>query len=170
MHMPIPTDRCDDHAHVDVTSQEAAEDIETHGGRRVVISFWPFTGAMFDRATASAWPHHPGQPNCPIIVYFTWEGKENDAFWVGTMQATLVRLRESVHALQPSSRGLPYFINTALAEWTHVEQLYRGHLGTLSELRSKYDPKRVMDLVGGFKIPLSVSGQRDCHCGDDFEE
>ena len=113
---------------------------------------------MFDKATPSAWPHHKDKPNCPIIVYFTWEGKDNDKFWISTMKTTLATLRARVEALSPSSKGLPYFISTALAEVTTAEHLYRDHLEKLRVLKKKYDPKSVMDLAGGFKILLPASG------------
>jgi len=117
---------------------------------------WPFTKAMFDKATDSAWPHVKDKPNCPIIVYFTWEGKEHDPYWIDTLKSTLGKLRDKVHAERPSSKGLPYLINTALAEpeATSVENLYGGNLDKLKQLRKKYDPKAVMDLTGGFRIPL----------------
>lgn len=114
---------------------------------------------MFNKATPSAWPHESTKPNCPIIVYFTWEGKENDGYWIETMKSTLKALREKVHAERPASRGLPCFISTALAEATSVEDVYRGNLEGLRRSREKYDLKGVMDLTGGFRIPLPVSGQ-----------
>lgn len=148
-------------------SQEAAKDIEKHGGRRVDICLWSFTKAMFDKATPSAWPHQKDQSNCPIVAYFTWEGKDNDKFWVSTMKSTLEKLGEKVYALSPSSKGLPYFINTALVEATTAEHVYRGNLKKLSMLRKKYDPNGVMDLAGGFRIPLPVSGRCCCQCHEE---
>ena len=133
--------------------QDAAKGLEQHGGTRITIGLWPFTKAMFDRATDSAWPHEKSKPNCPIIVYFTWERESNDAYWIETMQATLDKLRVKVLEERPLSKNLPYFINTALAEATTVEELYRDNLPKLKGLRTEYDPKAVMDLTGGFRIP-----------------
>ncbi|KAH0826904.1 hypothetical protein J3R83DRAFT_4496 [Lanmaoa asiatica] len=144
---------------IEKQSIEASKEIVKYGGTRVVIGLWPFTKAMFTKAKPSAWPHETNKPNCPIIVYFTWEGKENDAYWIPKMQETLGTLRAKVHVERPSAKGLPYFISTALAEGTKVEDLYRGNLDELKQLRKKYDPHGVMDLTGGFKIPLPVSGQ-----------
>lgn len=128
--------------------------MDKHGGTRTGVGLWPFTKAMFDQATDSAWPHVKDKPNCPIIVYFTWEDKQHDQHWIDTMKSTLKNLRDKVHAERESSKGLPYFISTALADVTRVEDLYGGNLEKLKQLRKKYDPKGVMDLTGGFRIPL----------------
>ena len=102
---------------------------------------WPFTKSMFDKATPSAWPHAKDKPNCPII-YFTWEGKEHDDYWVGIMKSTLKTIKDKVHAERESSKGPPYFISTALVEATSVEDLYGSDLEKLKRLRKRYDPNR----------------------------
>lgn len=132
--------------------QDVAKEIRQHGGTRITIGFWPFTTTMFDNATRSAFPHEKGKPNCPIIVYFTWEGQKNDTHWIDTMKTTLDNLRAKILEERPESKGLPFFINTALAEATTVEDLYRNNLPELKELRKKYDPNGVMDRTGGFRI------------------
>lgn len=128
--------------------------MEKHGGTRTGIGMWPFTKAMFDSATESAWPHEKDKPNCPIMVYLTWEGKGHDKYWTGVMASTLKKLRDKVHSEREQSKGLPYFISTAFAEATSVEDLYGAHLERLKQLKKEYDPKDVMGLTGGFKIPL----------------
>ena len=133
--------------------QEAAKGIGQHGLTRVTIGMWPFTAAMFDHATDSAWPHVKGKPNCPVIVYYTWEGEENDQRWTNATKTTLNALREKVFKERPLSKDLPIFINTAFAEVTRVEDLYRANLSKLKKLRTKYDHKGVMDHTGGFRIP-----------------
>jgi len=136
-------------------ASEAAKGLEQHDGTRITIGLWPFTTTMFDHATDSSWPHEKSKPNCPIIVYFTWEHEKNDKYWIETMEKTLDTLRVKVIEERPLSKDLPYFINTALAEATTVENLYRGNLEKLRALRTLYDPKAVMDLTGGFRIPLA---------------
>ena len=138
--------------------QEAAKGLGQHGLTCVTIGLWPFTTAMFDNATDSAWPHEQGKPNCPIIVYFTWEGEDNDGRWIGAMKKTLDVLKAKVFEERPTSKVLPVFINTALWDskarrTTKVEDLYRTNLPELKKLRTKYDPKGVMDHTGGFRIP-----------------
>ena len=135
------------------TSQVAADEIMTYGGTDITIGLWPFTDSMFDKATPSAWPHETGKPSCPINVYFTWEGKENDAYWVENLKKTLDTLRETVHRERPSSKDLATFISAACVEATTVEDLYRGNLDVLKRIRRKYDEHGVMDLAGGFRIP-----------------
>lgn len=135
------------------TFQEVVKGLGENGGTRVAIGLWPFTTFMFDNTTDSAFPLVRGEPNCPIMVYFTWEGEHNDDYWIGTMKKILATLTDKVQ--NPESKKLPYFINTALCEDTTVEDLYHDSLPRLKEVTKKYDPKRVMDRTGGFRIPLA---------------
>jgi len=112
--------------------------------------------SMFDNATECAFPHEAGKPNCPIILYFTWEGEQNDKHWLDTMKTTLDTLRAKVLEERPESKDLPHMINTALAEATTVEDLYRDNLSKLKGLRNEYDPNGLMDRTGGFRIPVGV--------------
>ncbi|KAJ7911782.1 hypothetical protein B0H13DRAFT_1875515 [Mycena leptocephala] len=63
--------------------------MEKHQGRMVVADIWPFLPNMFDNSVDSAWPHKRGAPNGPLLVYFMWEGKENDVVWIGQMKTAL---------------------------------------------------------------------------------
>jgi len=138
-------------------ADEVAKGLQQNGGTRIAIGLWPFTTTMFDHATDSAFPHVKGKPNCPIIAYFTWEHKANDEYWIDTLKTTLDKLRAKVFEERPASKDLPLFINTALADSDPktVENLYRDNLPRLKELRKTYDPKALMDLTGGFRIPLA---------------
>lgn len=143
--------------------QKVAENMRQHGGTHVKIGLWPFAKTMFDKATDSAFPHKKDKPNCPIIIYFTWEGKQNDEHWINTMKTTIDDLRKKVNEerakINPEILALPYFINTALAEaiQTAVEQLYgEENLQRLKDIRKNRDPTGVMDLTGGFKIPRAA--------------
>jgi len=49
---------------------------------------------------------------------------------------------------------LPVYSNTALAEHTRVEDIYRGNLERLERIRKAVDPVGMMSRAGGFKIPL----------------
>ena len=59
----------------------------------------------------------------------------------------------NVLSAKVARQSLPVYYNTALAEHTKVEDVYRGHLERLKSIRDKVDPAKVMSLAGGFKIP-----------------
>jgi hypothetical protein len=101
-----------------------------------------------DSAKNGAWPHKKGEANHPLVVFTEWEGEENDQFWIGEMKRVLGVLAEHI-----PRNGLPVYSNTALAELTRVEEVYRGNLDRLKRIRNEVDPEKVMSRAGGFKIP-----------------
>lgn len=126
-----------------------------HGGKRIAIDIWPFTKSMFDKSTPAAWPHTKGEPNSPILACFLWEGLENDSFWIETMQKVLRAIQAKVTAARGrTAKPLPVYANTALYDYTTVEDVYGENLKALKQTRLKFDPNGVMDLTGGFKIPF----------------
>jgi len=111
-----------------------------------------FNEGMFDSisdnsAENGAWPHKKGEANHPLLVYAWWEGEKNDSFWISEMKRVLDVLSRNI------GNSLPVYGNTALAEHTTVESVYRGNLEKLKTIRNKVDPTKVMCRAGGFKIP-----------------
>ncbi|KAF8436318.1 hypothetical protein L210DRAFT_3549436 [Boletus edulis BED1] len=134
-------------------ASKAAREMSGHGGKRVVIDIWPFTKTMFDNATECAWPHVKDQPNGPILAYFLWEGSENDKFWIQQMERAMKAIKKKVDkARAPHAKPLPVYLNTTL-DTTRVEDVYGDNFEDLKAARKKFDPRRVMDLTGGFRIP-----------------
>ncbi|KAF8122402.1 hypothetical protein EV363DRAFT_1274784 [Boletus edulis] len=134
-------------------ASKAAREMSGHGGKRVVIDIWPFTKTMFDNATECAWPHVKDQPNGPILAYFLWEGSENDKFWIQQMERAMKAIKKKVDkARGPQAEPLPVYLNTTL-DTTRVEDVYGDNFEDLKAARKKFDPRRVMDLTGGFRIP-----------------
>lgn len=135
-------------------ASRAARQMIDNGGTRVIIDMWPFTSTMFDNSTAAAWPHVKDYPNGPVLAYFLWQGKENDAFWINTMQTALSAIKKQIK----KSRGkkaapLPVYCNTSL-DSTTVKEIYANNLDNLKKSRQKFDPDDLMSLTGGFRIPL----------------
>ena len=122
-----------------------------------MADIWPFLSTMFAKSTDSAWPHRSGEPNGPLIVYFMWEGKENDDIWIDRMVAALKVIQEAANKAGCAKGNEPVYCNTTLVEATTHEQIYRGNIRELSRLRTTYDPHNVMERTGGFRIPLSSS-------------
>ncbi|KAF8132913.1 hypothetical protein EV363DRAFT_1162984, partial [Boletus edulis] len=134
-------------------ASKAAREMSGHGGKRVVIDIWPFTKTMFDNATECAWPHVKDQPNGPILAYFLWEGSENDKFWIQQMERAMKAIKKKVDkARGPQAEPLPVYSNTTL-DSTRVEDVYGDNFERLREAREKFDPERVMNQTGGFRIP-----------------
>ena len=128
--------------------------MEKHNGRLVVADIWPFVPNMFQRSTDSAWPHKDNEPNGPLLVYFMWEGMENDEVWIDQMKTALSRIHDIAIQENCTTNLAPVYCNTALKDVTSLEQIYRHNLNDLSALRTKYDPVNVMGKTGGFRIPL----------------
>ncbi|KAG6376571.1 hypothetical protein JVT61DRAFT_1549 [Boletus reticuloceps] len=127
-----------------------------HGGKRVVIDIWPFTKTMFDNATECAWPHVKDEPNGPILAYFLWEGSENDNFWIQQMERALKAIKKKVDkARGPHAKPFPVYSNTTL-DTTRVEDVYGDNFEDLKAARETFDPERVMNLTGGFRIPHPI--------------
>jgi len=140
-------------SHSDHPNKDAKEHIETHGGKRVVTDIWPFVPTMFDNSSDTAWPHYAGQPNGPVLVIILWEDKEHDDFWVEQLVKALDAIRAVALEEQCTTEDAPVYQNTALDK-TSTEEIYRKNLSHLILLREKVDPNGVMDLTGGFRIPL----------------
>ena len=131
--------------------------MDQHKGRMVMADIWPFLPTMFDRSPDSAWPHKPGKPNGPLVVYLMWEGKKNDEVWINQMKTALDRIHRI--ALQEGCTTLdaPVYCNTTLEDVTTPPQIYQGNLARLSTLRRRYDPDDVLGRTGGYRIPLGPS-------------
>lgn len=130
--------------------------MERYKGRMVVAEIWPFLSTIFKESEASAWPHEPEKPTGPILVYFMWEGKENDKVWIDQMKTALNHIHRIALLGECTTDGTPAYCNTSLEDVTipqQIAQIYRGNLDQLSKLRKIYDPDNVMGRTGGFRIP-----------------
>ncbi|KAF8161974.1 hypothetical protein K438DRAFT_2070465 [Mycena galopus ATCC 62051] len=114
--------------------------------------FWPFNPRLFHNSKDCAWPHVKGSPNTPLVLNFKWQGEENDAFWLRTIEKITSGLRQSAIAHGCAVAGAPVYNNLAVEDVT-VADIYQGNLGKLSSIRQKWDSTKVMDRTGGFRIP-----------------
>jgi hypothetical protein len=133
--------------------QTVANKLPGNNGTMFTIGCKAFSKGMFDEISDDseqngAWPHKKGEANHPILVFAEWKGKENDEFWISEMKEVLKTLSAKI-----SQNSRPVYSNTALAEYTKVEEVYRGNLDRLKSIRDKVDPAKVMSFAGGFKIP-----------------
>jgi acyl transferase domain-containing protein len=70
------------------------------------------------------------------------------------MQTALNSIREVAKKTKVTTPDAPMYSNTSL-ETVKAQEVYREALTWLSQMRQRYDPKDVMSLTGGFKIPLN---------------
>lgn len=124
-----------------------------HGGKRVSFEIWPFHKDAFNgiRRQDSAWPHEQGKVTGPLVGWFEWTGKQNDAFWLGEIKNALEALREVALKEGCTFKGLPVYLNITL-ESTETREIYAGNYGELKVIQRKYDPTDVMRQAAGFTL------------------
>ena len=135
--------------------------MQKHSGKMIVAEVWPFLQSIFKDSPPAAWPHKRGRANGPLLVYFLWEGEENDRVWIEQMKKALKNIRRVALEEQCTTQDAPVYLNTTLWETTSVEEIYRHNLPKLSRLRRLYDPSDIMANTGGFRIPLAPTGDVD---------
>jgi hypothetical protein len=128
--------------------------MQKYSGKMIVTDIWPFLPSIFNHSPPAAWPHEPGRPNGPLLVYFLWEGEENDRVWIDQMKKALKNIHSVALQEHCTTQDAPVYLNTTLSETTSVEDIYRHNLPKLSWLRRVYDPSDIMSNAGGFRIPL----------------
>ncbi|KAH9980424.1 hypothetical protein BJV74DRAFT_887836 [Russula compacta] len=149
---------------IDVVEEEASiarEHMKRYKGITIAANIWPFVQTMFHNSVDTAWPHKSGEPNGPLLVYFVWEGEENDAIWIHQMKKALSHIYDVAREEECVTSDAPVYCNTALHGDATPEDIYRDHLAALSALRTKYDPDNVMGKTGGWRIaggPAIVNG------------
>jgi len=148
---------------IEAQAKMAKELMQKNKGRMVVVDIWPFLPTMFDNSSDSAWPHEINAPNGPLLVYFMWEGKENDKVWIDQLKMALNIISLVAFKEKCITPDAAVYLNTALddSDMPVLEKIYQNNLTDLCALRTKYDPGNVMGMTGGFRIPLGpaiVSG------------
>ena len=124
-----------------------------HDGKRVSFEIWPFHKDAFNgiRPKESAWPHEGGKVTGPLVGWFEWTGKNNDAFWLGEITNALEALREVALKEGCTTKDLPVYLNITL-ESTTAREIYRHNYGELTVIKKKYDPTDVMKQAAGFVL------------------
>jgi FAD/FMN-containing dehydrogenase len=80
-----------------------------------------------------------------------WVSPSEDEFWLAAMKDSVARLKEVAIAEGIYDAEFAIYPNYASADTT-PEELYGKNLPRLREIRQAVDPKRVMDLAGGFPL------------------
>lgn len=119
----------------------------------------PFYNA-FSHSRGGAYPHPPSRQVTPLssfIAYTAGSGLSLDAQVArqASFVAEIKRLTQAVQA-KAVSLGLSrwddiLYPNYALSD-TPLELMYGSNVPRLRQIRSRYDPERVMTLTGGFRF------------------
>ncbi|KAH7920995.1 FAD-binding domain-containing protein [Leucogyrophana mollusca] len=139
---------------IDAVATEAknsSEVLAANKGLTAHYNLWPFLPTIYDHSSGGAWPHDKGYPYTPLLVYYLWEEDADDKFWIKHMKDAIKRIHDVAIAQGCSKADAPIYCNITLED-TPVSDIYRGNLERLKSIRAMYDPGRVMDLAGGFKI------------------
>ncbi|KIY71000.1 hypothetical protein CYLTODRAFT_451236 [Cylindrobasidium torrendii FP15055 ss-10] len=133
---------------------KAARYLKSKNGVAIVIDAWPVHESIFDNSPPdAAFPHRRGQPYGPMLAYFRWQNAEDDDFWLTKLKGTLNRIRVVARREKLTPRK-PALYNNLSIESVPTHKIYRENMGWLKKVKQEYDPKDVMGLCGGHKIPL----------------
>ncbi|KAK4047235.1 hypothetical protein OIV83_005538 [Microbotryomycetes sp. JL201] len=125
-----------------------------HSATFISYDVEPFVPSYFDNSKGGAYPHSSTRPLLPLNLYFAWTNPLEDNFWRNELKKSADLLlniaRQEGQAVDPQIR----YPNYALADTPLIELYGEENLAQLKAIKRKYDPTRVMDLAGGFKIPF----------------
>ena len=111
----------------------------------------PFDKGLFSHGSPSAHPYDRSQAVFPSVLNVAWLNASLDNTMVDMMHDGAKTIREvAIADGQDLSTAAPY-VNYALFD-TPLEVIYGGNVARLHEIKTKIDPKGVMDLAGGFKF------------------
>ena len=85
------------------------------------------------------------------MINFKWADATFDQYWYDAIKNVTEELKGEGWRQGVSWPTTPQYYNLSLDE-THVGKIYQGNLKELEGIRAKYDPNRVMDRTGGFRI------------------
>ncbi|OIW31661.1 FAD-binding domain-containing protein [Coniochaeta ligniaria NRRL 30616] len=122
--------------------------MSSHSGSTVSYDIEPFT-LYGEHATDSAYPH--SKSPLPLNLYFAWTSPADDEYWNTAMKESLARLKKVATAQGIYDPEFAVYPNYASASTT-AEELYGANTQRLREIKDQIDPKRIMDLAGGFDI------------------
>ncbi|KAI0293619.1 FAD-binding domain-containing protein [Multifurca ochricompacta] len=111
----------------------------------------PFEADIFTHGAPSAFPPDRSYTVLPSSLFFGWTDKSLDQFFYDNMRALNSALTEKVIKHGQDVKNAAHYPNYAVYGTT-LEQLYGANVKRLREIKKQFDPFRIMDLTGGFKI------------------
>lgn len=113
----------------------------------------PFLQNVYSQAASdsSAWPPRRDQTFMPMLIYYGWSSPDSDELVNKVLQQSTGHLTNVAVGEGQDIANTPLYNNYALYS-KPAEKMYGKNLGRLWWTREKYDPRRVMDLAGGWKF------------------
>ena len=117
----------------------------------------PFLQTYLSHANSpSAFPspaaRQPGKAPSPILVYFAWKNPLYDGEFVAAVEESTNRLSAVAKAEGLLIDNPPAAYGNYVNSKTPLVDIYGENLPRLQSLKAQIDPKKVMDLAGGFKF------------------
>lgn len=93
----------------------------------------------------------------PSNLQVAWGSPDDNEFFLAlTQQSSQVIYEQALNeGLAVEGEDNILYGNYAISPGTSIEHIWGDNLGVLTEIRRQWDPKDVMSLTGGWKIPLS---------------
>lgn len=86
-----------------------------------------------------------------LDIAYAWHEESHDEVVYDALKKSVAKLRDDVQDEGQILETASLYPNLPLPD-TPMERMYGKNLRKLRLLRDKYDPKRVMDLTGGWKF------------------
>jgi hypothetical protein len=117
----------------------------------VFAAFEPFNSGLFSHGSPSAYPPDRSQALFPTNLGIMWANSSLDGKMAYALRNIAQRVRDVALADGQNVSDAAVYVNYALYS-TPLEDIYGGNLARLRKIKAEIDPKRVMDLAGGFKF------------------
>ena len=111
----------------------------------------PFHRDLYSHGSPSAYPPDRSRPFFPSVFSVKWGDPSVDGQMADALRDGAKTIREVALADGQDLSHAAVYVNYALFD-TPLEDIYGGNLPRLRSIKAKIDPKRVMDLAGGFKF------------------
>ena len=117
----------------------------------LVFNLDAFESDIFTHGGPSAYPPDRSHTILPSSLYFGWTDKSKDKYMYDNMRKLSASIIQAGIKDGQDLKHAARYTNYALYG-TPLEKKYGGNVERLRKIRKRYDPRRVMDLTGGFKF------------------
>jgi len=117
----------------------------------VTATLEPFDSNLFSHGSPSAYPPDRSQAVFPSIINVAWSNSSLDKSMADFLRDGAKTIHDVAIADGQNLSHAAVYVNYALFD-TPLEDIYGWNLARLRQIKANIDPKRVMDLAGGFKF------------------
>jgi UDP-N-acetylenolpyruvoylglucosamine reductase len=135
--------------------------IAQYPGAVVTWATEPFLPNLFSTSKGGAYPHTVSNPVTPMNIDFAWQSTGSNPsqqaqidqfFKNGIIQSTNKIFQCTLADGQNIGGNNKILYSNYALPGTPLQELYGNNLARLKRIRATYDPLKVMNLAGGFKI------------------